>query len=319
MVHTSEGITTSSVPDGQAERNLVDEVSNVVGEVAWRVTPLVEKVSEEVSQWVDGPSDGDNQSHGVVGGLDEWVHLVSLGCGLASFTEEDFEEDESPSSHTEPESQPWVHVSGFTEVSECQHSNSSDHQSPEHSTGDVWVDGREDQVELDHLKRDGDGPIDVTVDDRRLLELDPVFTHVEVVHSGDEGDQGTDVKRGLPVGLERQGFHEEEDGGCDHGNGDDPEGDGNWVVGVQESSSVDVSSLDLVAFRDGSCKNVVTLVNVLGVLRERNVHWGDGRNVSGVLVGDIQLEVYFTLADRLVLGVVDVLCFGHSWSILYII
>merc|ERR1712224_623922 len=101
----SKGITTSSVPDGQAEGNLVDEVSNVVGKVAWRVTPLVEEVAEEVSQWVDAPTDGDDQSHGVVGRLDVWVHLVSLGGGLASFTEEDFKEDESPSGHTEAESQ----------------------------------------------------------------------------------------------------------------------------------------------------------------------------------------------------------------------
>jgi hypothetical protein len=33
--------------------------------------------------------------------------------------------DETPSGHTEPEAQPSVHVSGFTKVTEGQHSNSS--------------------------------------------------------------------------------------------------------------------------------------------------------------------------------------------------
>merc|ERR1719428_2745953 len=113
----SHGILLSGPPDGQAEGNLVDEVSNVVGEVARRVTPLTEEVSEEVAERVDGPTDGHDQAHGVVGRLDEWVGLVSGSSSLSSLTDEDFSEDEEPTGHTESETQPWVHVSGFTEVS----------------------------------------------------------------------------------------------------------------------------------------------------------------------------------------------------------
>jgi len=76
--HRLEGVTLSGPPDGEAEGNLVDEVSNVVGEVARRVTPLAEEVSEEVAERVDGPSDGDDEAHGVIGRLEV---LGDLGSG----------------------------------------------------------------------------------------------------------------------------------------------------------------------------------------------------------------------------------------------
>merc|ERR1712187_753515 len=52
-------------------------------------------------------------------------------------------------------------------------------QAPQHATIDVWLHSREDEVELHHLQRDGDRPVDVSVDDRRRAELHPVLTHVE--------------------------------------------------------------------------------------------------------------------------------------------
>merc|ERR1719282_79645 len=227
------------MPDGQAERDLVDDIRDVVGKVARRVTPLVHKVAKEVSQRVDGPTNGDDEPHGVVAGLDVTVDLVGVLRSNAGLAEEDFEEDESPSGHTQDEAQPSVHAARLTEISEYQHQDCSNHQAPEDSTADVRLDSREDQVELDHLKRDGDGPVDVSVDDRGVGDLHPVFTHVEVVHSSDQRNEGTDMERGLPMTADHQCFHQKEDGCGDHGDRDNPEGNRDRVVSVEESSVMD--------------------------------------------------------------------------------
>merc|ERR1719468_957265 len=52
------------VPDGQAEGNLVHEIRQVVNQVERGVVDTVHQVSEEVTQWVDGPSHSDDEAHG---------------------------------------------------------------------------------------------------------------------------------------------------------------------------------------------------------------------------------------------------------------
>jgi len=79
--------------DSQAEGNFVDHIRDVVGQVARRLTNSVQEVSEEVSQGIDGPTDGDDESHSVVSGLDVTVGLVSMDSDLGGLTKEDLEED----------------------------------------------------------------------------------------------------------------------------------------------------------------------------------------------------------------------------------
>merc|ERR1712110_1049199 len=92
----------------------------------------------------------------------------------------------------------------------------------EHSGAEVRLHGRQDQVELDHLQRHGQGPVDVTVHNRGHVDGDPVLAHVEVVHTGDQGDKRSDVHGGLPVVADGEGLPHEEGGRGDHGHGHDP-------------------------------------------------------------------------------------------------
>jgi len=65
MIHFRDG----RGPDGQHEGNLVDEISHVVDEIQHSGGDGAGEETEEISQGVDGPADGDNGAHGVEGGL----------------------------------------------------------------------------------------------------------------------------------------------------------------------------------------------------------------------------------------------------------
>merc|ERR1719238_258978 len=217
------GVRHGGGPDGKAERDLVDDVGNVVDQVEGISADLALQVAEEVAERVDGPANGDDQAHGVEGLLHMLAHLLVSTCHFAGFTSEDLEEDEAPASHAHDEASHWVAETRLTAVASEQHHDCADQQAPEHACADIRLHRREDQVELNHLQRHGDGPVNVSVDNWAASELDPVLAHVEVVHSCDQGHQGTDVQRGLPVGGDSHGRHQEEHGGRNHRNGDDPE------------------------------------------------------------------------------------------------
>jgi len=175
----------------------------------------------------------DDKAHGAECGLHRLGDVS--GCHLASLTGEDLAQNEEPAHHSYNEAHLGVAPLLLTHVAEGKHDDGAAEQTPEHPTGDVGVGGREDEEELDHLQGHSQSPVDVSVDDRRGTHSDPVLAHVEVVHTGDEGHEGAHVHRGLPVSIDRNGLHEKEDGGCDHGDGDDPEGDSDGVMGVQEA------------------------------------------------------------------------------------
>ena len=80
------------------------------------------------------------------------------------------------------------------------------------------------------MERDGDGPVNVTVDDRGGEIGDPEFTHVEIMDGCDEGDQRTDGQRCSPVTTETLSFEDEEECGGNHSNGNDPERDTDGVM-----------------------------------------------------------------------------------------
>jgi hypothetical protein len=64
---------------------------------------------------------------------------------------------------------------------------------------------------------------------------DQVLTHVEVVYSCNQTDHSTNIQRCFPMVAHIERLHQEEHSRGDHRDRDDPEGDGNDVVGIQES------------------------------------------------------------------------------------
>jgi len=225
MIHFRDG----RGPDGQHEGNLVDEISHVVDEIQHSGGDGAGEETEEISQGVDGPADGDDGAHGVEGSL-HGLGGVRTGLELAGLTVEDLKEDEEPAAAAENETDQGVDGMGLTKVTEEKHQDGANHQTPE-DAGGSRANGAEDEVELDHLKRDGEGPVNVTVDGGGLVVHDPVLTHVEVMDGGDQGDEGAGGDRDAPVAGHAGGFHEEENSGGNHRNGDDPEGDTDGIMG----------------------------------------------------------------------------------------
>merc|ERR1719171_2893768 len=227
------GVLLCRCPDGKAECNLVHKVGKVVDQVQSAVCNTTHEVSEKVAKRVDGPTHGDNEAHSAERGLH--VLADASSCNLASLTCKDLEQDKAPTSHAENEASEWRHGLSLTCIAEGKHSNSAKQQTPEHALGKVGLHCRQNQVELDHLQRHCNGPIDVTVEDRGGANLDPELAHVEVVHGCNQCHQGTHVHGSLPMTSHRHGLHQEEDCGSHHGDGDDPEGDGNRIIRVQEA------------------------------------------------------------------------------------
>ena len=67
------------------------------------------------------------------------------------------------------------------------------------------------------------------------MHNDPVLTHVKVVHSRHQGDQSANVHRCFPMVAHIRRLHQKENSRSDHRDRDDPEGDGDGIVGIQES------------------------------------------------------------------------------------
>merc|ERR1712003_64506 len=126
------GVLLGGVPDGKAERNLVDDISDVVNQVERVSLHTAHKVAEEVAQRVDAPTSRDDDAHGLEGGLHVLAHLLVLGK-LASLTGEDLEEDEGPAGHAHHEASPWVDKSSLTAITGDQHGNSAEQQGPENA------------------------------------------------------------------------------------------------------------------------------------------------------------------------------------------
>jgi len=186
----------SARPDGQDESDLVDEISKIVDDVQSRdgfIQEAVRESAEEVAKGIDGPANRDDHAHVIKGSLDVLGSIFSVD--RASFAGEDLHEDESPASHTTDKPGQSADGTSLTSISKGKHDDGADQQTPEHTAGDsLAAAGRlrrsgQNQVELNHLQRNGDGPIDVTVHDGGIANLDPELTHVEVVNTSDEGNQ----------------------------------------------------------------------------------------------------------------------------------
>merc|ERR1712203_1206650 len=116
-IRSAHSAVLSRRPDGQAERDLVHKIREVVNQVQGVVVNTLHQIAEEVAQRVDGPASGHNEAHCVVGRLYMLVHLVTACGHRASLAEEYLEEDE----------------------------DGTHEQFPKHHAADVWLHRGEDQ------------------------------------------------------------------------------------------------------------------------------------------------------------------------------
>lgn len=149
------GIRLSSCPDGQTERSLVHQISNVVHDVHGRLSMVGEgraQVDHVVSERVHDPPNGDDETEGVECGL---ACLGSRVSGQRSgFSEEDLKDNVEPSEHTDDESAKDGHKSRFSSPTTEEHDNGADEESPEER--DRYIGGSlKDEVELNNLEWDG--------------------------------------------------------------------------------------------------------------------------------------------------------------------
>ena len=85
------------------------------------------------------------------------------------------------------------------------------------------------------MGRHSDAPINIPVNDWRLVHLHPILAHVHVVHCCDQGHPCPDVQRNLPVVVHSDRLCEKEESGGDHGNANDPTRNDTTIVWWQES------------------------------------------------------------------------------------
>merc|ERR1711907_807474 len=135
-----------------------------------------------------------------------FVHVTSSSHG-AAFTHEDLKQDEAPSTHATGEAHHGRNEAGLTSVTKSQHSNSSKQQAPEHASTKIGLHCREDQVELDHLQRNSDGPINVTIQNGGTVDNDPELAHVEVMNSCNQCNQSTNIHGCLPMEAHSRRLH----------------------------------------------------------------------------------------------------------------
>merc|ERR1712139_505951 len=83
-------------PNRKAEGDLVHEVGQVVHQVENTVLDTAHEISEEVAKRVDGPTDRNDETHGLERSFHMLVRIAP--CGRAGgFTHENFKQDVSPS------------------------------------------------------------------------------------------------------------------------------------------------------------------------------------------------------------------------------
>merc|ERR1719329_765080 len=192
-------ISLGTGPACQHESNLVDEVCNVVHQIQWVLLYISKAVTKEVTKRVDGPADCHNHAHGVEGSR----NCLAGACGSATgFTIEDLVENEEPTRHAAKEASHCRHDLELAHEAKREHADSAKQEPPEHASTRVLAGCLEDQVEFNHLQRDGDAPVHIAVDDGRTVNLHPVLTHVHVVHTCHQSDQTTHMQGCLPVRVD---------------------------------------------------------------------------------------------------------------------
>merc|ERR1719384_453161 len=214
-------------PARQHKSDLVHEVGQVVHHVQESFINGTQQIAIVVSKRVDAPPRRHNDTH-VVEGVFHGRRAIS--CNSTSFALEDLEQNVTPTCHAEEEANPSLGHPGLPCIPECKHHHCAKEKPPEALRCDRLLRCLQDQVEFNHLQWDSDTPIHIPVHDWGLVHLHPILTHVHVVNCSHQGDKRAHVKRCLPVIGHSLCLQHEEEGGCDHSNGDDPEGDGHDVM-----------------------------------------------------------------------------------------
>jgi hypothetical protein len=158
---------------------------------------LAKQITEEVTQRVDGPPNGHNEAHEVVRVFHGGTQII-LG-DIACLTSKDLKEDEAPATHAHSEANPGIDDHGLTKVSKEEHQHSADQKAEEQARAEVGRHSLQDQEELNHLQRDRQTPIDVSVHDWAGLQLNQILALLEVVNTCNQCDQSAIVQRGLPM------------------------------------------------------------------------------------------------------------------------
>merc|ERR1719272_1209528 len=68
--------------------------------------------------------------------------------------------------------------------------------------------------------------------------MDPEFAHVEVVHSSNQGNQSANIHGRFPMITHCSRFHQEEHCRSHHCDGDNPEGNRDRIIGIEEPFQV---------------------------------------------------------------------------------
>merc|ERR1711862_1081437 len=111
--------------------------------------------------------------------------MFILGALLCGLTRKDLEKDESPTSHAQGKAnhaECSVVLVGLTKIAKDEHGNGANQEPPETASANLGSSCLDDQVELNHLERHRDGPVNVTVDNWACVDCHPVLTHVHVAH-----------------------------------------------------------------------------------------------------------------------------------------
>merc|ERR1711988_106595 len=105
LMCTFQGAGFGRSPDGQAECDLVHKVRKVVNQIESLRCNTSHQVTKEVAKGVDGPTQGDDKTHGLERIFDVLVHRTACS-NCASFTTEDLLQDVSPTSESANEAYP---------------------------------------------------------------------------------------------------------------------------------------------------------------------------------------------------------------------
>merc|ERR1712070_1150050 len=100
-----QGAGFGTSPDGEAERDLVHKIGQVVDQVENASLDAAHQVPEEVAEGIDRPTNCDNEAHGLERGCHILVHTATTSK-LSSFSCKDLEQDVAPSAQAQNEAQP---------------------------------------------------------------------------------------------------------------------------------------------------------------------------------------------------------------------
>merc|ERR1712046_420318 len=189
-------VSLAAGPACKHKSDLVEHICNIVEHIEEGLIHSSEQITEQIARRVDGPARCDDQAHVLEGSHD--CLAAPLGSA-AGFAKKDLVQNEEPATQATKPCRPCREGTDLAAISKREHDDGAEEEFPEHLRAGLFASSFEDQVELNHLQRDGDAPVHVSVDDRGGVNLHPILTHVKVVHTCNQSDQTTHVQGCLPL------------------------------------------------------------------------------------------------------------------------